>query len=313
MRPLLGIELGPRRCVLVLVEDRRETGGTLHATARHVVKYEDPVRLAESLRRLGAEARLPRRARVVIWPGSGDSGVTPVDSASAAPDFRPGVWQLRERLRPLVRAGFRVDAALVPTEAAAVLASLGSASPAAVLVVAPEGGALAIVSGGRSLFSRELSWKFAPPAEDASLVDRYAFAAQVLPLVSHAMGLVGRRQGVRVDRLLLCGSAPNLRMLAAPLIEELDVEVETLDGVGGIQGHDADPETWAGFQLAAAAAVAPEEAGIVEGLSRPVLTPVRIFAGAAAAAVVILLVLLFWPARDAYGAARLRDYAQENR
>ena len=299
MRPLLGIELGPRRCVLVLVDDRRETEGTLHAVAQHVVKYEDPHRLAEDLRRLRVAQRLPRRARVVIWPGSGDSGVIPVDSASAAQGFRPDLWQLRERLRPLVRAGFRVRAALVPSEAAAVLASLGSASPAAVLVVAPEGGSFAIVSGRGTLFSRELSWKFAPPAEDAALVDRYAFAAQVLPLMSHSIDAVRRQQGVRVDRLLLCGPAPGLRMLAAPLIEELDVEVETLDGVGGITESGADPDASSGFQLAAAASVAPDEAGIVEGLSRPVLTPARVLAGAAAAAAVILLVLLFWPARQA--------------
>ena len=319
MRPLLGIELGPARCVLVLVQDGRGRGGALHATAHHVVKYEDPVRLAEILRRLRAEHRLPRRARVVIWPDSGDSGVTPVDSPSAASGFRPDVWQLRDRLRPLVRAGFRVSAALAPSEAAGVLASLGSASPAAVLVVAPEGGSLAIVSGGKTVFSRELSWKFAPPADDAGLVDRYAFAAQVLPLVSHTIERVRGRLGVRVDRLVLCGPAPGLRTLAAPLIEELDVEVETLDGMGGVTDGEADPDTLAGIQLAAAAALAPEEAGVIEGLGRPVLTPGRILAGAAAAAAVILLVLLFWPARKPSPAraapdlSRQRVYAQENR
>ena len=319
MRPLLGIELGPARCVLVVVEDGRDRGGSLHAPSHDVVKYEDPVRLAEALRRLRSQQRLPRRARVVIWPGSGDSGVIPVDSPSAASGFRPDVWQLRERLRPLVRAGFRVSAALAPSEAAAVLASLGPASPAAVLVVAPDGGSLAVVSGGKTLFSRELSWKFAPPADDAGMVERYAFAAQVLPLVSHTIDRVRGRDGVRVDRLVLCGPAPGLRALAAPFIEELGIEVETLDGVGGVTGGDADPDTLAGIQLAAAAALAPDEAGVIEGLSRPVLTPARVLAGAAAAAAVILLVLLFWPARKASPSraapdvSRLRVYAQENR
>jgi hypothetical protein len=135
----------------------------------------------------------------------------------------------------------------------------------------------------------------------------------VLPLVSHTVDLARRRQGAKVDRLLLCGSAPGLRKLAAPIIEELDVEVETLDGVGGIPGAGVNPDASAAFQLAAAAAVAPEEAGIVRGLSRPVLTPARILAGAAAAAAVILLVLLFWPAREIHGAARPGAYAQEDR
>lgn len=297
MRPLLGIELGPGRAVLVLVHDARATGELLHAAAHHVVKYGDPVRLAEDLRRLRVEHRLPRRARVVIWPERGDAGVTPVDSASAAAGFKPDVWQLRERLRPIVRAGFRVSAALAPSEAAAALAALASASPVAALAVAPEGGALAVTSGGRTLLTREIAWKFAPPGPGAPLVDRYAFAAQVLPLVTHALGSVRERFGVAVERVVLCGSAPALRTLAAPLIEELDLEVETLDGIDGVSGLDADPDVAATVQLAAGAALAPEDAGVIEGLGRPVLTPARILAGTAAAAAVILLVLLFWPAR----------------
>lgn len=300
MRPLLGIELGPSRCVLVAVEDGREAGGALHATARHVVKYTDPVRLTEDLRRLRAEHRLPRRARVVVWPGAGDSGVNPVDSPTAASGFRPDLWQLRERLRPIVRAGFRVRGVLAPSEAAAVLGSIGSPSPVLVMAIAPDGGALAVVSGGRTVLARDLSWRFAPPRPDAAMVDRYAFAAQVLPLVSHVIAET-RRQGVRVDRIVLCGAAPGVRMLAAPMIEELDLEVETLDGVGGVLVPDAAADDAAALQLAAAAATAPDDAGILEGLDRPVLTPARILVGAAAAAAVILLVLLFWPARQASG------------
>jgi len=314
MRPHLGIELGPSRCVLVLVDDRRPTDGVLRALARHVVKYEDPVRLAADLRRLRAAQRLPREARVVIWPGIGDPGVISVDSPGAATGFRPGVWHLRERLRPIVRAGFRVKAALAPAEAAAVIAGLGAASPAAVLVIEPEGGSLAIVTGGDTVFAREVAWKFAPPSRDAALVDRYAFAAQVIPLVAHAIRTARERYAARVERLVLCGSAPALRMLAAPLIEELDVEVETLDGVGGVPGLASDPDAAAAAQLAAGAALASEEAGVIDGLGRRTVTPARLLVGAAAAAAVILLVLLFWPARQAFGSAGPgRRYAQENR
>lgn len=301
MRPLLGIELGQDRCVLALVDDDRPAGGQLHASAHHVVKYTDPVRLSEALRRLRVAHHLPRRARVVIWPEAGDAGVTPVDRAEAAPGFRPDLWQLRERLRPIVRAGFRVSAALAPADAVAALAALSPASASAALVVAPDAGCLAVTTGGRTLFARELSWKFAPPQAGAPLLDRYAFAAQVLPLLSYAMRFVKERCGVTVDRVVLCGSAPALRALSVPLIEELDLEVETLDGVSGVGGEEADAEAAASFQLAAGAALAPEGAGVIGGLMRPVLTPGRILAGAAAAAAVILLVLLFWPARQASG------------
>lgn len=305
MRPLLGIDLGPSRCVLVLVDDRRATDGRLHVAGHHVVEYEDPVRLATQLRRLRAEHRLPRAARVVIWPAAGDAGVTSVDTPGAAARFRPDVWQLRERLRPLVRAGFRLTAALAPSEAAVVLAGLGHAAPAVVLAVSPEGGALAVTNGTTTLFARELSWKFPPPASGAALLDRYAFAAQVLPLIAHAMRTARERNAVRVDRLVLCGTAPGLRTLALRLIEELDVEVETLDGVGGVPGLDIGADEAAMVQIAAAAALAPDGAGVVDGLGRPVLTPARILAGAVAAAAVILLVLLFWPARQG-SAARPR-------
>lgn len=300
--------------MLVLVDDRRATDGVLLAIARHVVKYEDPVRLAADLRRLRASKRLPREARVVIWPDPGDPGVISVDNPGAATAFRPDVWQLRERLRPIVRAGFRVKAALAPAEAASVIAGLGAASPAAVLVIAPEGGSLAIVTGGDTVFAREIAWKFAPPARDAALVDRYAFAAQVLPLVEHAIRSVRERYAARAERLVLCGAAPALRMLAAPLIEELDVEVETLDGVGGVPGLASDPDAAAEAQLAAGAALAPDGAGVIDGLGRKVVTPARLLLGTVAAVAVILLVLLFWPARQASGSPGPgRRYAQENR
>lgn len=305
MRPLLGIDLGPSRCVLVLVEDRRAADGRLHVAGHHVVEYEDPVRLARQLRRVRAGHRLPRAARVVIWPAAGDAGLTPVHTPGVAARFRPDVRQLRERLRPLVRAGFRLTAALAPSEAAVVLASLGQAAPAAVLAVSPEGGALAVTNGTTTLFARDLSWKFPPPASGAGLRDRYAFAAQVLPLVAHAVRTARERNAVRVDRLVLCGAAPDLRALAPPLIEELDVEVETFDGVGGVPGIDMGADEAAMVQLAAAAALAPDGIGVTEGLGGPVLTPARILAGAVAAAAVILLVLLFWPARQG-SAARPR-------
>lgn len=61
----LGIELGRSRCVLVPVEDHRAADGLLHASAPHVLKYENPATLATDRCRLRLEHRPPRRARVV--------------------------------------------------------------------------------------------------------------------------------------------------------------------------------------------------------------------------------------------------------
>lgn len=315
MRPVLGIELGHSRCVLVLVDDRRGTHGGARAARHHVVRYEDPVSLARELRRLRVQLRLPRRARVVVWPGSSDSGVTPADKPAADAPFAPSAWSLRERLRPIVRAGFRVSGALTPAQAVAALASLdGGPAVAAGLAVDERGGAIAVVSGDAALLSRELTWKIPAPPPGAPLVDRYAFAAQVAPHLGEAMAAVRRSHAARVERVVLCGSAPALRTLAAPLIEELDVEVETLDGPGAVAA-DGDADEVAAVQIAAGAALAPPG---FAALPRPDrsrgLTLARVMLGAAAAAAVIVLVLLFWPApqastprRPAAGGGKLRE------
>ena len=314
MRPVLGIELDQSRCVLVLVDDRRGTHGTVHVATHHVVKYEDPASLTHELRRLRVRHRLPRRARVVVWPGSGDSGVTPVDKPAAAAPFAPSAWCLRETLRPIVRAGFRVSGALTPAQAVASLASLdGGPAVAAGLAVTERGGALAVVSGDATLLSRELAWRIPAPPAGAALVDRYAFVSQVAPHLGEAMAAVRRAHAARVERLVLCGPAPALRTLAAPLIEELDVEVETLDGPGAVTA-DGEADDVAAVQLAAGAAIAPPGFAALPRPDERGLTPARLMLGAAAAAAVIVLVLLFWPApqastprRPAAGAERSRD------
>lgn len=300
MRPVLGIELGPARCALALVDDRRGAGGGIRVVAHHVIEYGDPRNLAEELRRLRLAHRLPRRARVVVWPAEGDPGVTSAETAGSDDAFSPDVWRLRDRLRPLVRAGFRVGSAIAPAQAVAALASLGgSASVVAGLAVGERAGSMAIVGTDGLLVSRELVWKFPPPPPAAPLVDRYAFAAQVMPQLRHAIDTARLRHAARVDRVVLCGSAPALRALAAPMIEELDVEVETLDGAGVI-AVDAEPDEAASAQLAAGAVVAPRDVSVVPGLGMGrAVTPGRVMVGAAAAAAVILLVLLFWPAPHA--------------
>ena len=43
-----------------------------------------------------------------------------------------------------------------------------------------------------------------------------------------------RKSGTPVDAVVTCGNLPELRSLTMPLIEELDVEVETLDSLEGL-------------------------------------------------------------------------------
>lgn len=303
MRPVLGIELGPSRCVLVLVglaDDRGETRGETRILSHHVVEYKDIGTLWADLRRVRVAHRLPRRARVVLWPSAGDPGVICVDATGTGEGFSPDVWRLRDRLRPLVRAGFRIASAIAPAQAIAVLAAFEEPEGVvAGLAVDQQAGSMAVARAGTLLVSRELVWKLSAPGAGAALLDRYAFAAQVLPQLRRMIEAAREGHAARVEKIVLCGSAPALRALAAPMIEELDVEVETLDGAGGIP-FDAEPDAAAAAQLAAGAAVAGGDVTVLQGIGRrPALTPARVMIGAAAAAVVIVLVLLFWPAPQA--------------
>lgn len=266
----------------------------------HVVEYEDPVTLAVDLKRLRLDQRLPRHVRVVVWPDAGDPGVTPADSPVAPGGFRPDTWRLRDRLRPIVKAGFRITAVLTPSDAVAALSAVAApAIVAAGCAIGRDAGSIAVARDGDVLFSRELWWKFAPPEPGAPLVERYAFAAQIAPQLAHAMALTHERHNARVERIVLCGSASDLRSLASPLIEELDVEVEALDGSAAFASAPDDPDAASMAQLAAAAAIARPGTGVLPDLgSDRMVTPGRILVGTAAAAVVILLVLLFWPARQ---------------
>lgn len=299
MRPVLGIELSLSRCALVLVDDRRAADGRLHVLARRVVQYEDPVSLVPELRRVRLALGLPRRARVVVWPEPGDAGVVPADRSAAAARFAPSAWRLRERLRPLVRAGFRISAVVTPPQALALLSEVDGAPGASVaMAIDTDAGSLAAVSGGRVVVSRELRWTIRAPHEDAALVDRYAFAAQLTPHLKDAIGAAARDHGVRAERVVLCGAAPALRAIASPLIEELDVEVETLDGQAALRfDPEAGPDAIAGLQLAAAAATAPRRFAALPSSRRVGLwSRSRLVLGAVAAAAALALVLLFWPA-----------------
>ena len=301
MRPVLGIELGLSRCALVLADDRRAVDGTLHVRAWRVVQYQDSVSLALEVRRARLALGLPRRARVVVWPAPGDAGVVPADRPSAAGRFAPSAWRLREYVRPLVRAGFRISGIVTPAQALALRLGV-DASPGAVVALAVDtrAGTLAVVDGGRALASRDLHWTIRAPEADAPLVDRYAFAAQVVPHLRDAIRLAAAH-GVRVERVVLCGAVPALRALASPIIEDLDLEVETLDGVTAVTlDADAGADTIASLQLAAAVATAPPRfAALVDGERKRVFSASRLILGAMAAAVVVVaLMLMIWPVSE---------------
>ncbi|HVL66678.1 MAG TPA: hypothetical protein VM364_05395 [Vicinamibacterales bacterium] len=232
MRTTTGIELGPDSCVLVRA---RTDGGVCEVAAVHVIPAgewpADPRARVQALRAARRAHAIPRRARVVVWE-AGTAGET-VDV------------RLDAALRPVRDAGFRVEAVLSPAQALAAMASeRPRPGPSAVawLSINTHGLSLAIVRGRDVLASRSLGWSVPPPSDAvrSQLLYRYSLVAHIAPALAHAMSAVRQAHGVTVETVVTCGNLPDLRSLTMPLIEELDLEVETLDSSEGLRGASPD-------------------------------------------------------------------------
>jgi hypothetical protein len=255
MRRSTGIELGPESCVLVAARrGRSET----EVSAAHVIEPaawpSHDVAVTSTLRNVRRADRLPRRAAVIVWG-------LPDDAGTHEPSTRAAV-------RPVAAAGFNVRLVLTPPQALAALAALrpGADPDGAVAWMALNtyGVALAIVRRGELLFSRTFNWAYRPGVDSSrqQLLQRYALVAHLAPEVQRGIAAVRAAHGVTVERAVTCGNLPDLRSLTMPLIEELDLEVETLDSTEGLRPvgrarADRFAESAPAFRLSAAAAVAP--------------------------------------------------------
>jgi hypothetical protein len=147
----------------------------------------------------------------------------------------------RAALRFIEAAGFRIESVLTPPQALARLASLrprqNSADAVAWLALNVHGVAIAIVRSSELLFARTFRWKYNPDLLEtkALLLQRYTLVAHLAPEVRHGIAVVRASHGASVDAVVTCGDLPELRSLTMPLIEELDLEVETLDSAEGLR------------------------------------------------------------------------------
>jgi hypothetical protein len=224
-----GIELGPDSCVLVSV--RPGAGGAVDVAALQVIEPASwptsDVAQTEALRDARLRKRFPRAARVVVWGLPEDR---PADDAIS-----------RAGLRPITAAGFRIDAVMTPPQALARLAAArprGSGSGAvAWLALNMHGAAIAIVRGSELLFSRAFEWSYnrGELSSKGQLLQRYSLVAHLAPELRQGIAAVRASHGVAVDVAVTCGDLPDLRSLTMPLIEELDLEVETLDSNEGLR------------------------------------------------------------------------------
>lgn len=237
-------------------------------SAARTLVADAPERFAAALRKAREESRLPAHARVVAWGVSG--GQSP-----------PELSQLPE-IGPLVSAGFEIDAIVSPAQAMARLVNARkietSRTAIAVLSLNTHGVAIAIVSNGETISSRTFAWPLGRPFAQRrdELLDRYLVVSQVAPQLQHVIDLVRPVYGASVASVLVCGNLPNLRSLSMLLIEEMDIEIETLDSTDLLETPDvAPPDAVPSLQLAFAVALpaqvgraAPGPAAATEGVGR---------------------------------------------
>jgi hypothetical protein len=247
---LTAIELSGDACVLVAVRIRRAAVDIERIEMLDPSAFPGEGALSAALAGTRRTRNLPRRARVVLW------GVP--DAAS------PRDPDVKERLAPLTDAGFQIDRVVSPQNALAALARLRIPKPeSATIWLAIDRSAVAIVAArpGELLYSHSFGWNSSVGAtgSQARLLQRYSLVAFLAPEVGRAMTAV-RERGGRVDAVITCGTLPDLRSLTMPLIEELDVEVETLDFLDGLQVQEGARERAAdmapAIRLACAGAVA---------------------------------------------------------
>ena len=147
--------------------------------------------------------------------------------------------ELTAALQPLLAAGIRVRTVMTPAAALSSLARLRreSSTPDALEVfVALEERAtcIALMRGGVLIAARDLGWgyvdEFASGLEPRKREDT---AARLVEAIREFVAATGGAPG-DISQVYVCGGHPELRSMTAPLMEQLDVEVEPLDSLLGI-------------------------------------------------------------------------------
>src|SRR5436190_5581392 len=225
MGSITAVELGADICAFARTSVRR---GEIHLTAAELLDpaaFPGVEAFTVAVRQTRRSLKLPRRCRAVVW-GLPD-GASRRDAA------------VKPLVEPLVEAGFKVERVVSPCNALAALArrmktSRGEGSTCWIAV--NRGGvAIVVVRPGKLLYSHSFAWdsSVGSSGSQARLLQRYSLVSFLAPEIKRAMA-ESRKFGTPVDAVVTCGNLPDLRSLTMPLIEELDVEVETLDSLEGL-------------------------------------------------------------------------------
>jgi hypothetical protein len=221
---LTTIELGTDICAIARTSVRRGQVKLIAADALDPASFPGVDAFVAALRQTRRRRHFPRRCHAVVWG-------LPDGARRKDPVVTP-------MLAPLVGAGFRVDRVVTPCNALAALGRLRTPrgeGGTCWLAINRGGVAIVVLRPGRLLYAHSFIWDSTVGAtgSQARLLQRYSLVSFLAPEVRRAMA-AAREQGAPVEAIVTCGNLPDLRSLTMPLIEELDVEVETLDSLEGL-------------------------------------------------------------------------------
>jgi hypothetical protein len=173
-------------------------------------------------------------------------------------------------LAPLAAAGVTVQALLTPAAALQSIARVRrrEAAPGALegfVALSEAATCLAIVRDGDLLASAELPWGYLDDGGFRAGRSRDEVAARLATALSRFVAAC-RIDSDELSRVSVCGGMPELRSMTIPLMERLDIEVETLDSLFGIDARRLPQpardfaERAAEMRLAWAAAAVPRPA-----------------------------------------------------
>jgi hypothetical protein len=228
MASITGIELKPDSCALAALRLTREP---FEVFAIHTISPADwpeqEAAISDALRAVRTRLRLPRRAAVTDWRLSDHTSTSERTTL--------------DLLRPLTTAGFTIQSVISPPRALLALAAWrprpAGGAAVAWLALNMHGAAMAIVHGSELLYAHSLDWLYSPGAagSSAQLLQRYSLVARLAPELRHADRHDRAAHGIGVDTAVTCGDLPELRSMTMQLIDELDLEVETLDSTEGLR------------------------------------------------------------------------------
>ena len=139
-------------------------------------------------------------------------------------------------LRSLTDEGVRVRSIVTPALALTSLAKLRRQAPApglteAYVALEETATAIALVRDGALVAACEPAWGYQD--ERGHTRSREAIASRLADEIERFLDACGARPNA-VSQICVCGGLPELRSMTVPLMERLDVEVETLDSLFAI-------------------------------------------------------------------------------